>query len=487
MKRLLKLIKNLFMKLTYLKSLLFIWLIYILITGVFIFIKPRKVSEDYKESSSVDSFYSDDIGPDRGILMDNPLDSGLARLKIIDSAEERLDIAYFSIEAGETPNLFFGALIDAADRGVQVNLLLDGIFHGLKWEFRSIAYIFSNHPNMNLKFYEPPNPFLPWTFNNRMHDKYILADNKYAMIGGRNIGDKYFAPEWYKSKITNDRDVIIINTGDRNDSSVVYDMAEYFDSIWTSKFSKSIIKKSSNYRSKRYQRISLELKNKANLAKEVNKDLFNKPMDLMKVSFPTNKISFIHNPIERFSKEPWVWYEITNLMKSAKKSIFIQSPYIIPSRGMIQGFVDESNFIGIDIRALTNSLASTPNLPAYSGYMNHRTEIIDSGMKVYEYQSQDSLHTKAFIIDDDILALGTFNSDPRSTYLSTESMIIIHSNQAAKKLEEGLVPYLDESLLVGVDYEYIEKDGLSALPVPGFKKLTVKLLSYITRFFEYLL
>src|SRR5699024_8146322 len=204
------------------KLILLLYLLYVLITGIFIFTKPKKTSNDYIENSSVEDYYSNDIGPDRGILMDNPLESGLARLKIIDSAEYTLNMSYFSIESDETSHLFFGALIDAADRGVEVNLLLDGIFHGLRGELKPIIYTFINHPNMNLKFYEPLNPLKPWTFNNRMHDKYIIADNEIAIIGGRNIGDKYFAPEWYDDKITNDRDMIIINSKTEDSSSVVH-------------------------------------------------------------------------------------------------------------------------------------------------------------------------------------------------------------------------------------------------------------------------
>ncbi len=469
------------------KIVLLSWVLYMLVTGVFIFIRPKNISEDYIETSSVDNFYSDTVGPDRGILMDNPLESGLARLKIIDSAEKTLNISYFSIESGEAPNLFFGALIDAADRGVKVNLLLDGLFHGLKGEFKPIIYIFMDHPNMNLKFYEPINLLMPWTINNRMHDKYIIADNNVAIIGGRNIGDKYFAPEWYNEKITNDRDIIIVNSKPEDSTSVIYQMSEYFDSIWNHEYSEPINRRLSNIKHRRAIRKSKELKRKSAKAKEINKDLFENPIDLMEVSFPTNKISFIHNPIERFSKEPWCWYEITELMKSAQKSIFVQSPYIIPNKQMIENFLNEDEFRGIDITALTNSLGSTPNLPAYSGYLNHKKELVDSNINIFEFQSEDSLHTKSFIIDDNLLAIGSFNSDPRSTYLSTESMVIIHSTEAVKKIEEGLHNYFDKSLLVSENYNYLPGKDIEITPVSPLRRAVVNILSLITRWFEYLL
>src|SRR5699024_1037414 len=172
------------------------------------------------------------------------------------------------------PNLFFGALIDAADRGVEVNLLLDGLFHGLKGKFKPIIYAIKEHPNINLKFYEPFNPFKPWTLNNRMHDKYIIADNNISIIGGRNIGDKYFAPAWYKDKITNDRDIIIINSKPRDQASVIYQMSQYFKEIWNHKFSKSLSGNLFKFQSRKAAEKSTELTRQFDQAKEINKDIF---------------------------------------------------------------------------------------------------------------------------------------------------------------------------------------------------------------------
>lgn len=462
-------------------------ILYIFITGALIFIKPKKVSNDYKKLSSVDNYYSDEIGPDRTIIINDPFESGIARVKIIEQANETLDIAYFSIEKGETPSLFFGALIDAADRGVKVNLLLDGMFHGMKRHLKDIVYTFASHPNMNLKYYEPLNIFLPWTGNNRMHDKYILADNKIAIIGGRNIGDKYFNPDWYDRRVTNDMDIVIVNFSDDNSNSVIGQFSDYFELVWNHKYSKESIKKLSAAKHDRGVRKGLELKNNAKISKEIYKEFFDKEIDLMTLSSPTNKITLINNSISRFSKEPRIWYEITQLMKSAKKSIFIQSPYIVPSRQMTKGYIDEEVLSDIQISILTNSLASSPNLPAYSGYLNHRKSIVDNGVNVYELQSKDSIHAKSYVIDSNLILIGSFNFDSRSAYLSTESMVVIHSPEVVAKFEEGTKRYVNHSLLVGPDYKYIPKDGVEEEQVLFIKKFLIHSLSYITRFFEYLL
>lgn len=469
------------------KIFVIIYIAYVLITGVFIFLIPNPVSKDYIKNSSVANYYSDEVGPDRCIVLDKPLDSGLARLKIIYSAKKSLDISYFSIESGESPNIFLGSLLEVADRGVEVNLILDGMFHGLRGNSRAVIYTLGSHPNINLKFYEPINLLKPWTLNNRMHDKYIIADNKIAIIGGRNIGDKYFAPEWYSGRVTNDRDIIVINTEPKNPSSVLNQLSDYFHFIWNHKYSISKGEKISKFQYNLGLRKGNYLRESTKIARQENKNLAEQEIDLMSLSLPTNKISFIHNPIERFCKEPWVWYEITQLMKSAKDSIFAQSPYVVPNSQMIRGFLSKDDFEHIDISILTNSLASTPNFPAYAGYLNHRKRIIDIGVKIYEYQSLDSIHAKAFTIDDNILIVGSYNIDPRSTYLSTESMIVIHGNNAVSKFKEGVSHYMDESLLVSEDYDYVDNGEVREGNVSVVKRSIIILLSYLVKIFEHLL
>lgn len=479
-------IKKIF-KPTIIKTVFIIYLIYLFITGVLIFSKPKLISDDYQSNSSVDNFYSDELGPDRAIIINDPLESGIARIQIIKNAKETLDISYFSIESGESPDLFFAALLEAADRGVKVNILLDGIFNGMRKDLKDVIHLFAFHPNINLKFYEPLNLFKPWTLNNRLHDKYILADNTIVIIGGRNIGDKYFAPDWYEDTITNDRDIVIINTDPESSNSVLFQINDYFNLIWNHKYTKPTEKKPSFIRYKKGIKKGEELRKKAKAAGVANQHLLNKDIDLMEISSPTNKITLIHNPIERLSKDPWVWHEISQLINSAKESVFIQSPYVIPTKKILSSFSNKNKARDVSVSILTNSLGSTPNLPAYSGYLNHRKDLVNLGINIYELQSQDSIHAKSFVIDNNLLLIGSFNLDSRSVNLSTESMVVIHSSHAVNRFEDGIKEYIDQSLLVSPDYEYFPKDGVLKKEVSFIKTFLVKTLSYITKWFEFLL
>ncbi|HHX62515.1 MAG TPA: hypothetical protein GX707_17655, partial [Epulopiscium sp.] len=318
-------------------------------------------------------------------------------------------------------------------------------------------------------------------------DKYIVADNKIAIIGGRNIGDKYFNPDWYNKKVTNDMDIIIVHSDLNDDGSVLSQLSSYYELVWNHPYTKSPVKRLSTLQYNKGIKKGQALKENASKQKEAHKALFEKEIDFMALSSPTNKITLIHNPISRFSKEPRVWYEITQLMATAQKSVFIQSPYVVPIKQMTRDYIDKERFKDINVSILTNSLASTPNPPAYSGYLNHRKEIVDSNINVYELQSQHSTHGKSFVIDDDLVLIGSFNLDPRSAYLSTESMVAIHSSDLVQKFKEGTEEYVAHSLLVGPDYNYIPKAGVKEEKVSFVKKTFIKSLSYLTRFFEYLL
>lgn len=465
------------------------YIVYFVIGASLIFALPKEVSEEYANTSISNSYYSDKDGVDRAIILDNPLESGLARLFIIENAKERLDVAYYSIERGETPNVFIGALFDAADRGVEVNVLLDGIFHGLRASRRSVIYAIANHPNINLKFYEKFNPLIPWTINNRMHDKYIISDNKIAIIGGRNIGDKYFAPEWYGKAITNDRDVVILNFNENKslNTSAVNQMSDYFSEVWNHDYSKEALLLTKSIFRKNADKRTDSMRKKAALAREMYKEQFEKIPDLYNISLPTRKVSFIHNPIERFSKQPWCWHELLELSKGAKNSVFVQSPYFIPSKKMTKSFANFEDFKSKDVVFLTNSLASTPNPLAFAGYQNYRKKIVDQKIKIIEIQSTDSIHSKAFVIDNEIVAIGSFNVDPRSTFLSTESMVVIHSKEVVEDFRTNIFEYTDRSLSVNENYSYKKDEQIEELIAHPFKKILIMVLSVIVRPFDYLL
>lgn len=460
-----------------------IYFIYALISGVIIFRFQKPNETDYLVNHPTERLLRDDVGPDRVVLLEDATEAMIKRLSLIENAKQSIDISYYAFHDGVSTDLFTALLFEAADRGVDVRIILDGLIKFNLSDLKKSIYAIIDHPNIEFKYYEPINAFAPWTLNNRLHDKLIIIDDKWGVIGGRNIGDKYFGIGEEK-EFSHDRDVFIMNTGDIDSDSSVVQMVDYYDLLWNHKYSKQISKISLAKTHKGQEQLEYLKENLANF-KHTNPEFFDQSLVWMEEAIETNKVTFIHNPISRLNKEPWVWQEINRLMEISQH-IIIQSPYVIPNKAM-QRYVDFDKIKNTEITILTNSLAVSPNGFGISGYMKYRKDNVSFADSVYEYQGIGSLHAKSFIFDDRISMIGTFNIDPRSTFLSTESMVVIDSMEFTKMFEEVIGDLMDQSLLVDEDYTYVYSTEVEEKPVTRGKWIKIKVLSKLFYFFDYLL
>ncbi|MEC0125197.1 phospholipase D-like domain-containing protein [Paenibacillus pabuli] len=372
---------------------------------------------------------------DRVLLLEDGFQSGQVRIQTIREAKTNIDVAYYSIQKGKTSELFFAALFDAADRGVHIRIILDGIFHSLRGELRDIPDAIAAHPNVELRYYEPLHIFMPWTWHNRLHDKIFLVDNTYGIIGGQNIGDKYMALQPPKDYVF-DRDVLVYNPSHDTNSTVVK-MKEYIDQLWNHPFTKP------EKHAKR-QHHAKGLKEQAELARlykeaQAQNDPFVEvlPKDWAQGALRSDHVAFIHNPIKRLYKDPIMWRAFVHFANQAKSRVYIQTPYAIPTKKM-----EKAVHLSMNPKAewlmLTNSIHQTPNPLAFAGYLSSKKRLLDTSLSIYEYQGPYSIHGKSFVIDDYLSMVGSFNLDARSTFLNTESAVVISGSAFANQLTEAM-------------------------------------------------
>lgn len=156
-------------------------------------------------------------------------DAFAIRVAMIDRAEKTLDLQVYIWQADETGRILAERLIRAADRGVRVRLLVDDLGLGGTDE---VTASLDAHPNIEIRLF---NPFANRSLsqldfvidldrvNHRMHNKVIVADNSFAVVGGRNIGDYYYGV----NPNTNFRDLDIMAAG-----PIVRDISRVFDHFW---------------------------------------------------------------------------------------------------------------------------------------------------------------------------------------------------------------------------------------------------------------
>ncbi len=122
-----------------------------------------------------------------------------ARIAIIRHTERSIDAQYYMIHHDLVGILFGEQLIEAAERGVRVRLLLDDIDLADRDESIAIA---ASHPNISVRVFNPFSRSFRsrasqavtgfGKVTRRMHNKSLTVDNQITIVGGRNIGDEYF-------------------------------------------------------------------------------------------------------------------------------------------------------------------------------------------------------------------------------------------------------------------------------------------------------
>ena len=155
-----------------------------------------------------------------------------ARLALLDQARYSIDMQYYMVGDDSSTQLIIQHLLQAADRGVRLRLLVDDIY-GLKRD-RILATL-SAHPKIEVRVFNPflargrANPLRLFEFlqksslNRRMHNKLLVVDNAALVVGGRNLGNEYFDSE-AETEFT-DLDVLTLGP-------VVHQASLSFDEYW---------------------------------------------------------------------------------------------------------------------------------------------------------------------------------------------------------------------------------------------------------------
>jgi len=434
-------------------------------SGKYFFYKPKEtpIVKEYKQASSSLYFLSkDDVKahyPKTGFYpLHNNLDAFMARVFLIENAKKTLDLQYFIYAEDDIAYGITQLLVEAADRGVKVKVLIDDLLQkDDDVELEALA----QHPNIEIKLFNPTpaRKLLGWlqmafhidTLGRRMHNKLLVADNSAAIIGGRNIENIYFAAD--KENIFIDNDVLAVGP-------LAAEASNEFATYWQSNISVDIKDIAKGEDKADYKILKEELFKSAHSLRhnayleEASARPFAKAVKVHQLQLlygnahlyfdtPT-KITISENETSSHLSE-----QIKPLFSKIKKSLKIINPYFIPTQEMLDKFRD-LRAQGVEISIVTNSLATNDGIPVYSAYSRHQKELLKMGVHLYElnpnsfqyiYKNQkyrkgsiprSSLHAKNMIIDDKIFVIGSMNLDPRSIKLNTEILSIIYSKELAK-------------------------------------------------------
>ena len=169
--------------------------------------KQPEVSNTTRKETQNDSWNEHSENMERAVIIEKNSEALLQRVRLIQNAKEKIILSTFAFQSDESGKVILGALLDAADRGVYVRVLVDGMESWIDMEGNPYFYGLSSHENVEVKLYNKANPLKPWKTMGRMHDKYLIADGKTYVLGGRNTYN-YFLGDFPGHK-NYDRDVLV--------------------------------------------------------------------------------------------------------------------------------------------------------------------------------------------------------------------------------------------------------------------------------------
>jgi putative cardiolipin synthase len=430
----------------------------------------------------IDSFAPDDTGntylgikfsgviqkhPGRSgfVILSDGLDAFAARAAMIKLAEKTIDVQYYFIRYDSVGSAFMGLLTEAANRGVRVRILLDD--HYLADKDEKLLAV-DGHPNIELRTFNPfrrgTPRFLQYMSNfgsisRRMHNKSFTVDNQVTVLGGRNIGDEYFAAD--EEIEFGDLDVMGIGP-------IVREVSRSFDSYWNNPLAYTpavLLNRTPTDAKVRAQanELTASLLQETRYGQLLGNTKIIEALRNDSLAFEWAESTLIADSpdklrVSRSRSDLHLQRVFGELFAKAENEVIIYSPYFIPGKTGSKGLAALVEK-GVKVRIFTNSATSNNVGMVHAHYSKYRKRLLKSGVELFEVRQtaaddtdQDTgagaenesgekvkkigaatVHAKTFAIDRKTVFIGSFNFDPRSVIENTEIGVVIESENIGRQ------------------------------------------------------
>lgn len=410
------------------------------------------------DGTSAQRLISDLTGNDPQKVVMAPLFDGNdalgARLRMIETAERSIDLQTFLIKPDLAGSIIWLALYSAAERGIKVRLLFDDVFTTA--QDNQIATL-NAHPNVEIRVFNPLSRNSPVAVNflldfarvnRRMHNKLMITDGSYALVGGRNIADEYYSIDTKHDFA--DFDLFVAG-------KPVQNLSSSFDAYWNDAWSLPFAAIQDADVSPLEEAFA-QFQNRA-LTKEV--EIYDRALNStylrqlqngqVPVYFGTAQVA--SDDPEKLRTPPGlgpfvVGNAFYNSLGRAQDRVTILSPYFIPE-DYGADYLESLVRRGVKVTVVTNSLASTNHPYTHGHYAKYRKRLLKAGVSFAEVRAFEpatnlnpgtplTLHTKLALVDDEYIFVGSTNIDPRSIRQNTEVGVLIHSPDLAGEIQTQL-------------------------------------------------
>ena len=357
----------------------------------------------------------------------------------IENANNSIYLQTYIYEIDKAGISIGNVLKQAAQRGVSVNILLDGF--GCKDMPKAYLKELEN-AGVQVMFYRQK--ISPWTLKKnrlrRLHRKIAVVDNKIAFVGGINIIDDYNVPD---------------NTPPRIDYAVRIEGA-LLPSIAASVYKL--------WRRMAFRRLNLTLSNNTLADKKLTKKYL-KSDDFTSGDFKSDNLkttvingtSAIEGISAAFVVRDNVLHrrDIENAyltaINAAKSEIIIANAYFVPGRRFRQALLLAAKR-GVKIELLLQG-----RMEYFLMFATHAfySLFLKNGIKIYEYR-KSFMHCKVAVIDGYWATVGSSNIDPFSMLLAREANIMVQDTAFAIELRSEICSSIREGAHQVSEQEWLQ-------------------------------
>jgi putative cardiolipin synthase len=389
-----------------------------------------------------------------------------ARLALIRQARTSLDLQYYLIGNDSVGHAVLRELRNAAQRGVRVRLLVDDLYtRGLD----RLLVDLQAHPNIEVRLFNPfvgGREFALGRFvgivgdfrrlNHRMHNKLLVADGTWALVGGRNLADEYFL----RSRDANFIDMDMLAGG-----ALVGQLGELFDAYWNSEqvFPLAAIAGGTEpaLAQRQFEHLTVAADAAEWRAPPDGADIYGAPPLSTALAAGSPRLvvadgsAYADTPAKAradgsgFVFEQTATYRFVTALEQAHSEIIVISPYFIPGpKGLAR--LKAARDAGIEVRVITNAMGTSDEPLVNLGYERYRNAMLSMGIQLYELSQQrlvrdptirrvlgsarGRLHAKLAFVDRRTAIVGSMNADLRSAYTNTEIGVAIESPELVKMM-----------------------------------------------------
>jgi cardiolipin synthase len=340
------------------------------------------------------------------LLQDGP-STYQSMIKAIEAARDHINMETYIFDDDEVGQRFAAALIAQQQKGVQVNLIRDGV-----GTLGTPSAFFSRLTEAGVKVleYNPVNPMTAkagWDVNQRDHRKLLIVDGRIAFLGGINISSVYSGGSFSaNSKTRPTGDLPWRDTDLRIEGPVVADLQKLFVGTWTSQKGEPLA-------------------------------------DRLYFPTPERKGTEVVRAIGSSPEEPYslIYATLISALRSAQSEIWLTNAYFVPDPQLLAA-LKEAAARGVDVKLVLPS--STDSWLVFHAGRAYYSELLEASVKLYE-RNDALLHVKTAVIDGVWSTVGSTNLDWRSFLHNDEVNVVVLGNGFGKRMEAAFLADLAKS------------------------------------------